>query len=197
MANYILLSGCILIFCIGVSFYQYLDYSNTNEISSNTFIEKHCDYASYKKNNAPNKCGRILIDNFITNNDINTLRNIVDIAYYHSQGGGTGGPSIFDLISGALSSGKQFIDGYRITESEYKQNKHSNKYFTKNHLTNLRNIMNKVEQQIRNHFEVPENTKLYITPPKIFSNLLANRGPLTLNLVYKHNHNDTMANVRI
>eukprot|EP00483_Globobulimina_turgida_P006386 UN06396 len=192
MVNYYLVSGCVLIFCICLSMYQYQHYS-TNEISSNVFIQKKCDYSSYKKNNAPNKCGRILIDNFITDNQVNKLRNILDIAYYHSSGGGVGGPTIFDLISGALSSGTEFIDGYRKTEFEYKQHKNSNKYFNKNHLTVLRNIMNKIEDKIRFYFFVPQNKKLYITPPTFFSKIFANRIPKQLNDEYYHYHNDTVA----
>eukprot|EP01083_Nonionella_stella_P159943 522343_1 len=187
-------SAVLAVVCIIMALYQYPRLmANDNEMIANVFASKECDYASYRKNNAPNKCGRILIDNFITQNDVIELVSILEIAYYHSHGGGTGGPTIFDLISGAVSSGNKFIDCYIAMEHEYKKNNQSDNYFTKKQLLFLRTLMDKIQTQIKHHFEIPAERELYITPPIFFSKISANRVPKKLNDEYFHYHNDTMA----
>ena len=174
---------------IGMYFYP----QHREGIDNTAFIERNCDIHSYREGYVPNKCGRIIIGNFITDHKANDLVDIFNIAYYHSSGGGIGGPTIFDLISGALSSGTKFIDGFIKSNHEYKTNKESTKYFTKHHLHSLRTLMKEIEQQIRSHFNISHSTELYITSPIFFSKIFANRLPKTLNDEYFHYHNDTVA----
>lgn len=64
----------------------------------------------------PNKCGRFVTDSLATEQEVNAL---IDLAKRGmSFGGGSGGVSILDLHSGALSKGKNFINIYALPEAK-------------------------------------------------------------------------------
>ncbi|KAJ1631814.1 hypothetical protein T492DRAFT_993166, partial [Pavlovales sp. CCMP2436] len=58
----------------------------------------------------PRVCGSAVIDNFASPTEVSALRAIASAGMAH--GGGTGGPTVLDLVSGALSLGEQFISIY-------------------------------------------------------------------------------------
>lgn len=64
----------------------------------------------------PNKCGRFVTDSLVTEQEANAL---IDLAKKGlSFGGGSGGVSILDLHSGALSKGENFVNIYTLPEAK-------------------------------------------------------------------------------
>lgn len=64
----------------------------------------------------PNKCGRFVSDSLVNEQEANAL---IDLAKKGlSFGGGSGGVSILDLHSGALSKGRNFVNIYTLPEAE-------------------------------------------------------------------------------
>lgn len=64
----------------------------------------------------PNKCGRFVTDSLVTDKEANALIELAKRGI--SFGGGSGGVSILDLHSGALSKGRNFIDIYALPEAQ-------------------------------------------------------------------------------
>lgn len=64
----------------------------------------------------PNKCGRFVTDNLVSEPEANLLIELAKKGL--SFGGGTGGVSILDLHSGALSKGNSFINIYTLPEAK-------------------------------------------------------------------------------
>ena len=60
----------------------------------------------------PKKCGRMVSDYVISNAEVQALLIIAQKGL--SLGGSSGGASILDLHSGALSQGSNFVDIYQI-----------------------------------------------------------------------------------
>lgn len=64
----------------------------------------------------PKKCGRFVTDNLVTKDDVSLL---LGLAKHGLQfGGGSGGASILDLHSGALSKGDSFVNIYKMPEAK-------------------------------------------------------------------------------
>lgn len=65
----------------------------------------------------PNTCGRIVTDKLIDTKESTILLNLakrtIDLA-----GGSSGGASILDVHSGALSKGEQFVNIYKLQEAK-------------------------------------------------------------------------------
>lgn len=60
----------------------------------------------------PRQCGRFVIDTSVDKNEVDTLLDMVKTGM--SLGGSSGGASILDLHSGALSKGEAFVNVYKI-----------------------------------------------------------------------------------
>lgn len=65
---------------------------------------------------APKKCGRFVTDSLTTKDDVNLLLGLAKEGL--TFGGGSGGASILDLHSGALSKGDSFVNIYKIAEAK-------------------------------------------------------------------------------
>lgn len=63
----------------------------------------------------PKKCGRFVTDSLVTKDDVTLLLGLAKHGYQF--GGGSGGASILDLHSGALSKGDSFVNIYKIAEA--------------------------------------------------------------------------------
>ena len=61
---------------------------------------------------SPVKCGRVVRDDMWTQAEVLQLRALCENAMQY--GGGSGGPTIYDLASGALSRDNAFIDVYYV-----------------------------------------------------------------------------------
>lgn len=64
----------------------------------------------------PNKCGRFVSDSLVTEPEASVLLDLAKKGL--SFGGGSGGVSILDLHTGALSKGKNFINIYTLPEAK-------------------------------------------------------------------------------
>eukprot|EP00794_Sanderia_malayensis_P017052 gene17052-18769_t len=124
------------------------------------FVEVPCsdDYGSKFKRCLPRKCGRCVMDNIFDEGMLESLRNIAIKGLAH--GGSTGGASILDLHSGALSKGERFINIYKLKD----------KVFTGEDFAIYRKMKNAIKQKIAQEFEVPES-ELYLTSPTFFSRM--------------------------
>lgn len=64
----------------------------------------------------PKNCGRFVSDSLVTEQEANLLLDLAKKGL--SFGGGTGGVSILDLHSGALSKGQNFVNIYTLPEAK-------------------------------------------------------------------------------
>lgn len=64
----------------------------------------------------PNKCGRFVTDSLVNEQEIKVLLDLAQKGL--SFGGGSGGVSILDLHSGALSRGTNFVNIYTLPEAK-------------------------------------------------------------------------------
>lgn len=65
-------------------------------------------------NCVPNKCGRFVTDSLVNEQEVKVLLDLAQKGL--SFGGGSGGVSILDLHSGALSRGTNFVNIYTLPE---------------------------------------------------------------------------------
>lgn len=67
-------------------------------------------------NCVPNKCGRFVTDSLVTDAEAALLLDLAKRGL--SFGGSSGGASILDLHSGALSKGEDFVNIYKLPEAK-------------------------------------------------------------------------------
>lgn len=60
----------------------------------------------------PKKCGRYVMDNVVTTDEVDIMLNIVKRGL--SYGGSSGGASVLDLHTGAMSKGVHFVNLYKM-----------------------------------------------------------------------------------
>eukprot|EP01120_Amphizonella_sp_Union-15-10_P017019 TRINITY_DN9302_c0_g1_i1.p1 TRINITY_DN9302_c0_g1~~TRINITY_DN9302_c0_g1_i1.p1 ORF type:complete len:317 (-),score=33.57 TRINITY_DN9302_c0_g1_i1:42-992(-) len=128
----------------------------------------------------PRKCARIVLDNFVTEDEVNTLISLAERAMQY--GGGSGGPTIFDTSSGTLSKDTKFINLYK-----YLQVKGEGPIFTDDDKLFISSIQNRVFQFVRQHFST---VKTELASPSFFSRI-TNAEPVTEHDEYWHDHVDT------
>ncbi|KAL3875793.1 hypothetical protein ACJMK2_033709 [Sinanodonta woodiana] len=110
----------------------------------------------------PKHCRRVVMDNLVSEEEAAYLLGIAKKGLQF--GGSSGGASILDLHSGALSKGDKFINIYRVLEEMHEN------VFTKNDFDIYREVKNKIHQAIANEFKIPLS-KLYLTKPTFFSRM--------------------------
>lgn len=126
----------------------------------------------------PKICGR-----FVTDDVVNILEAeiMLDMAKKGmSFGGSSGGASILDLHSGALSHGEKFINIYNIPEIQ--------NIFENQHKKVYEFIKKSIMEEIAEKFEINTN-KLYLTHPTFFSRI-NNVTAKTVHDEYWHQHVD-------
>ena len=126
----------------------------------------------------PRSCGRIVLDSIIEEHEADVLHNLAVKGL--SLGGGSGGASIFDLHSGALSKNDSFINIKALPA--YK------KLFTQRELQVYRDTKLRILSVISKMFGVPESS-LHLTHPTFFSRL-DSRPAVTPHDEYWHPHID-------
>ena len=165
---------------IGISylastFFQYSDFTASRKVfaaSSETLVTKcqsvPCskDYADHPvfSGCTPKKyCGRCVKDGLLSEEEVELLKHLAEggLAY----GGSSGGASILDLHSGALSKGEKFVNIYKYVAKE-----HLVKTFNQNSISTYIGLKNKIHQAIANHFNI-EPSSLYLTKPTFFSRM--------------------------
>lgn len=156
------------------------------------------------------QCGRFVVDGLFSNEEIESLLGIFKkgLAYGHSSGGA----SILDLHSGALSKGENFINIFSVTadkplwsESElatYKYLDFVTLSFKFTHLSNplttkcnYREAKDKVKQAIIKHFNLQPEA-IYLTSPTFFSQMTS-RPAKTVHDEYWHPHVDKVIKTQL
>lgn len=110
---------------------------------------------NFNKQCAPVKCGRAVMDDLVSSDQIHKLLNIAKKGF--SVGQSTGGASILDLHSGALSKEDKFINVYKTNPE----------LFTENDFKIYREVKNIVKAAVASHFKIDEST-LYLSHPTFF-----------------------------
>jgi len=124
----------------------------------------------------PAKCGRFVVDELISIEEAHKILGLAKKGL--SKGGGSGGASILDLHSGALSHGEQFINIYSSHPS----------LFTTADFLLYKSVKDKVKAAVAEHFNL-DNEKLYLSHPTFFSELTG-VPPVTPHDEYWHPHID-------
>ncbi|KAK7604446.1 hypothetical protein V9T40_005632 [Parthenolecanium corni] len=126
----------------------------------------------------PQKCGRFVMDNVISNEEVNTMMALVKRGL--SYGGSHGGASILDLHTGAMSKGVHFVNLYKLVSPH--------RLLDIRELEVYRIVRKKIQNVLAAKFGlVPE--MLHLTKPTFFSRL-TNKSPLSSNDEYWHPHVD-------
>ncbi|CAB3244605.1 unnamed protein product [Arctia plantaginis] len=126
----------------------------------------------------PQECKRFVTDKVISLREADELLAIAKKGL--KLGGSSGGASILDLHSGALSKGKQFIN-------IYKQEAALN-LFDQNDFNIYRVVKEKIKYAVAHHFGVDPN-KIYLTHPTFFSEITSKKA-VTVHDEYWHPHVD-------
>lgn len=129
------------------------------------------------------KCGRLISDTLCSREEAARLQQFAQRIM--TLGGGTGGPTILDLHSGALSKKDKFISVYATLDSWSQEKK--DHYFPQADLDLYISVKNKIQSLIAAQFGLD---KLYLTSPTFFSKIEAHKVPKTINDEYWHVHVD-------
>lgn len=168
---------------------------------STEYLSEIAEYVSC----VPNKCGRFVTDSLVTEQEANAL---IDLAKKGlSFGGGSGGVSILDLHSGALSKGENFVNIYTLPEAKgflnedalkaYKVNIWRKKNFLFfNHIFEqfdfIQITRRKIAKAISDKFAIDVNA-IYLTHPTFISRI-DNTTAKTVHDEYWHRHVDKVSN---
>lgn len=112
---------------------------------------------------APVKCGRIVTDDVVSHEEAVELLDLAKKGF--ALGGSSGGASIMDLHSGALSDKNNFVNVYKLIE---KFNK--NDIFTESDFNLYKRVKNQIHKTISLQFGVPPHL-LHLTHPTFFSKI--------------------------
>lgn len=126
----------------------------------------------------PKKCGRFVTDSLVIDKEVKILLDLAKTGL--SFGGGSGGASILDLHSGALSKNESFVNIYKLPEAKG--------FLSEEAFSAYRHIRNKVAQSISDKFAINPNS-LYLTHPTFFSRI-DNGTAKTIHDEYWHPHVD-------
>jgi hypothetical protein len=130
---------------------------------------------------APQRCGRFVTDEVVNDREAQQLLSLAKRGL--SLGGSSGGASILDLHSGALSHQTSFANVYKIIET----NKNKN-IFTEKDFKVYKEVKNKILSTIAIHFGVSPQY-LFLTHPTFFSRLTSEPSK-TIHDEYWHKHID-------
>ncbi|KAG7158715.1 2-oxoglutarate and iron-dependent oxygenase domain-containing protein 3-like [Homarus americanus] len=91
----------------------------------------------------PKKCGRVIFDTLVTTSEVAALLNIAERGL--SVGGSTGGASILDLHSGALSHGNAFVNIFKLEEAKNLFNAQDFKIYRLKIMKSLKKLGSKIK----------------------------------------------------
>lgn len=126
----------------------------------------------------PNKCGRFVTDSLATEQDVQQLLSLAKAGL--EFGGSSGGASILDLHSGALSKGENFVNIYSLPQAKG--------FLDMNALNTYKTIRRKIAKSISDKFGIDANS-IYLTHPTFFSRI-DNKTAQTVHDEYWHPHVD-------
>ncbi|XP_060591981.1 2-oxoglutarate and iron-dependent oxygenase domain-containing protein 3-like [Ruditapes philippinarum] len=151
------------------------------QLSSQLTYSVNCS-GDYKKETfeecKPKKCARVVMDNLVTEEEALYLLSLAKKGL--SYGGSTGGASILDLHSGALSMGEKFVNIYKILPD--------GDGFKEEDFAMYRRVKNKIHQAISEYFGISKSS-VYLTKPTFFSRMNTTEAK-TAHDEYWHKHID-------
>jgi len=121
------------------------------------------------------------MDGFASDAEVESLTAIA--ARGMAMGGGSGGPTILDLQSGALSKDDQFVDIWVLF------NVTGTRAFTRSELSAYHQVVGRIQEALDEHFGAE---RAFLTSPTFFSRISADKPPLIPNDEYWHSHVDTL-----
>eukprot|EP00045_Choanoeca_perplexa_P011976 m.128676 g.128676 ORF g.128676 m.128676 type:complete len:336 (+) comp15836_c2_seq1:98-1105(+) len=143
------------------------------------FVAKECASPMPATPCYTQQCGRFVLDDIISVEDVKALRTLASDIMQVSPGG-SGGPTILDLHSGALSYKESFINVYPVLK------KRDIAIADHPGFEVYRRTRERVQQQLEKAFAVSD---LYLTKPTFFSRI-TNKTALTEHDEYWHDHVD-------
>ncbi|KAM3965534.1 2-oxoglutarate and iron-dependent oxygenase domain-containing protein 3 [Aphomia sociella] len=126
----------------------------------------------------PKECKRFVTDKVISEREADQLLAIAKKGL--KLGGSSGGASILDLHSGALSKGEHFVNIYSKVEAK--------NLFTEQDFNIYTVVKEKVKIAVAHHFGV-KPSKIYLTHPTFFSEINSKKA-VTIHDEYWHPHVD-------
>lgn len=126
----------------------------------------------------PKECKRYVSDKVISEREVGELLAIAKKGL--KLGGSSGGASILDLHSGALSMGQNFVNIYKHASAK--------NLFSQNDFNIYRVIKEKIKYAVAHHFGV-DPRKIYLTHPTFFSEITS-KPAVTMHDEYWHPHVD-------
>ncbi|KAK3712194.1 hypothetical protein QZH41_006453 [Actinostola sp. cb2023] len=159
-----------------------VNFASVKDRISRRFLQVKCsDYGAEFKDCSPKKCGRVVMDDVVT---LEEAVHLVKLAKKGMKyGKSSGGPTILDLHTGALTYEDKFVNIYKIAEKLGKDG-----LFKKEDFEIYRRVKNKVQDAISKEFNV-EKSKLFLTKPTFFSRIKA-KSAKTIHDEYWHKHVD-------
>ncbi|TRY69063.1 hypothetical protein TCAL_04139 [Tigriopus californicus] len=124
----------------------------------------------------PRKCGRVIMDDLLQESETEAILALAKKGL--AQGGSSGGASILDLHSGALSQGEAFINVYKVYPD----------LFTRSEFEVYKSVKDRVKAAVAEHFGL-NNDHLFLSHPTFFSRITAAPAQ-TLHDEYWHVHID-------
>ncbi|XP_065078365.1 2-oxoglutarate and iron-dependent oxygenase domain-containing protein 3-like [Ochlerotatus camptorhynchus] len=141
---------------------------------STLYFEEIAKYAGC----IPAHCGRFVSDKIVGPAEVDILLNLAKSGFRFGRS--SGGASILDLHSGALSKDTQFINIYKIPEAK--------QIFSAEHINTYKHVKDKVQQAVSENFKINKDS-LFLTHPTFFSRL-TNETATTIHDEYWHPHVD-------
>lgn len=168
---------------LSVYFVNYLNYDGDVIASAQDdvhflFNKVKCsnDYDKKFTECSPKFCGRAVQDDLFDEVELKTMKGIAEKGMKY--GGGSGGATILDLHTGALSYKDKFINIYKVEKN----------LFSPADKDTYKRIKNKIRDTIAQTFKINRD-RLYLTNPTFFSQL-TNATAVTSHDEYWHPHID-------
>lgn len=158
-------------------------FASVSETIPRRYMDIKCsdDYGTQFKDCVPKKCGRIVMDGVVSLEEAIHLVNLAKKGMKHGKS--SGGPTILDLHTGALTYEEKFVNIYSIAKKLGK-----GALFKKEDFDTYRKVKNKVRDTIAREFKI-DKKKLFLTKPTFFSRMKA-KPAKTIHDEYWHQHVD-------
>jgi len=140
-----------------------------------------CKSAAKFPDCSPKRCFRSVIDNFASAHESQLLRQMADFGI-SLTGGASGGPSILDLTSGAVSKGEVFVDAFALLKQQ-------EIFFASEQLQTYNDIKRRVRLEVQ---RISQATRLFATKPSFFARIDGSKPAHTLHDEYWHPHVDAL-----
>ncbi|KAL4175440.1 hypothetical protein KRP22_000406 [Phytophthora ramorum] len=133
------------------------------------------------------RCGRALIDDFVTPEQVTQLLKIAEIGMQNRSQ--LGGPTIMDINTGFVRDSEGLVNIYQPERKIPNENKPGVKRFTKKQFNLYRGVVEKIRMALMKEFELEE---LYFSAPTFITRLMGNESwtPAEIHDEYWHPHVD-------